>query len=367
MACLTACLFFSCGKKKANDPLGDNGRTKRTENLLAHLASNATKGFLFGQQDATLSKESSSSDSTQTDIKSVCGDSPALVGFDIGGIETSDSLNIYSTPFSLIREQMVSQFDKGGVVTVSWQCKSPGSIADIMENGSRHEEFLSWIDRAAEFLASLETPYGVRVPVIFRPWHENGEKEFGHENGGKDFWWTSSHCSREQYLALWQMTKERFEKVGATNVLFAFSPLAQANASESKYLERYPGDDLIDILGINLYCHAEEGDSISLAKFSQTLSNNLKMLTTVGKRLGKPIAVTETGYQGIKSNDWWTKTLLPAIAPYPISYIMLWRTDHGTTNHYYVPFPGQRSAENFVSFYNAPNTLFLHDINGLYL
>lgn len=358
MACLMACLFFSCGKKKANDPLGDNGRTKRTEKLLAHLASNASQGFLFGQQDATVSKESSSSDSTQTDIKPVCGDSPALVGFDIGGIESSDSLNVFSTPFSLIREQMVSHFDKGGVVTVSWQCKNPGSIADIMEDGNRHEEFLSWIDRAAEFLSSLQTPYGVRVPIIFRPWHNNGET---------DYWWNPSHCSHEQYIALWQMTRERFEKAGATNVLFAFSPLAQADASEAKYLERYPGDDLIDILGINLYCHAKEGDTMALATFSQTLSNNLKMLTAVGKRLGKPIAVTETGYQGIKSDDWWTKTLLPAIEPYPMSYVMLWRTDHSEANHYYVPFPGQRSAEDFVKFYNAPRTLFLHDINGLYL
>lgn len=49
-----ACLLWSCGKKKADDPMGDNGRTQRTENLLYHLKEISSKGYLFGQQDATL-------------------------------------------------------------------------------------------------------------------------------------------------------------------------------------------------------------------------------------------------------------------------------------------------------------------------
>ena len=53
MACLMACLLFSCGKKKADDPMGDNGRTKRTENLLYHLSDITKQGYLFGHQDAT--------------------------------------------------------------------------------------------------------------------------------------------------------------------------------------------------------------------------------------------------------------------------------------------------------------------------
>ena len=361
MACLMACLLFSCGKKKADDPMGDNGRTKRTENLLYHLSDITKQGYLFGHQDATLYGEGWADDSARSDVETICGDMPALVGFEIGGIETGDSLNIYSTPFELIRKEIINQYDRGGVVTISWQCKNPvkgGSIKDIMEDGSKHEAFLGWLDKVAEFMKSLETPYGVRVPVIFRPWQENGENKF---------WWSDSLCTKEQYLALWQMIKERFEKNDVVNVLYAYSPAAPEDASENKYLERYPGDDAIDILGINYYCHAEEDDTTALSAFSQTLGNNLKMLTAIGKKHQKPIAVTETGYRSIKCDKWWTQYLSKAITPYPISYVMLWRNGHELANHYYVPFPGQRSTEDFVTFYNEPRTLFLHDVNGLYL
>lgn len=54
-----------------------------------------------------------------------------------------------------------------------------GSINDIMEGGCKHEVFLGWLDKVADFINSLETPYGVKVPVIFRPWQENGENHFG--------------------------------------------------------------------------------------------------------------------------------------------------------------------------------------------
>lgn len=360
LACLTACLFFSCGKKKAQDALGESGRTKRTERLLAHLSSTASRGFLFGQQDATLSAEGSTHiDSVKPDVQDVCGDSPALVGFEMGGIEKDGSANVFSTPFSAIRREIVAQFDRAGVVSLSWQCAAPSggaSPASVMEGGELHDEFIERVDKTADFIASLVTPYGVTVPVIFRPWQDNGETRQ---------WWNK--CTKEQYLSLWQMTAERFRKKGVTNVLFAYSPCANDAASEAEYLDRYPGDETVDILGINAYCHAQEGDTTALKAFADRLDKNLRMLSEIGKKKGKPIALTETGYRGIKSDDWWTHTLLPAVGKYPVSYVMLWRTSPGEADNYYVPFPGQRSAEDFVTFYNAPKTLFLHDVNGIYI
>ena len=78
------------------------------------------------------------------------------------------------------------------------------------------------------------------------------------------------------------------------------------------------------------------------------------------------IAITETGYEGIPDPKWWTETLLPAIGDYPIAYVLVWRNARERVTHFYAPYPGQASAEDFVAFYNHPKTLFANDVNSLY-
>ena len=89
----------------------------------------------------------------------------------------------------------------------------------------------------------------------------------------------------------------------------------------------------------------------------------LGILTEVGKMKDKPIAITETGYEAIPDSTWWTETLLPVIRKYPISYVLVWRNAREKVTHYYAPYPGQTSAEDFVEFYNNPKTLFAADVN----
>ena len=52
---------------------------------------------------------------------------------------------------------------------------------------------------------------------------------------------------------------------------------------------------------------------------------------------------------------------------HPISYVLVWRNAHNRPNHYFAPYPGQQSTSDFIRFYNAKQSLFLSDINGLYL
>ena len=84
-----AILVMSCSSKsqKADDPLADSGRTQRTENLLTNLiALGDSSVYLFGQHDATMYGigwvADYANDSTvhqRSDVKSVCGDHPALL------------------------------------------------------------------------------------------------------------------------------------------------------------------------------------------------------------------------------------------------------------------------------------------------
>ena len=63
-------------------------------------------------------------------------------------------------------------------------------------------------------------------------------------------------------------------------------------------------------------------------------------------------------------DDWWTNVLYPILENYPISYVLVWSNARELENHYFAPYPGHRSATDFIDFYKKTKTLFLSDING---
>lgn len=380
-----ALLTAACGnnEKKADDPLADSGRTQRTENLLENLKAICDSTvYLFGHHDDTVYgigwEADYSNDSTihqRSDVKSVCNDYPALLSFDLGHIELGDSLNLDGVPFQRIRQEILAHYDRGGMITLSWHVNNPLSggtswvadslkstetktVAAVLEGGEKHDVFLSWLDRVADFLNSLETPYGVKVPVLFRPWHEHT---------GSWFWWGQEHCTPEQYKALWQLTTSRLKDKGVVNALYAYSPGTEPDGNEAKYMERYPGDDVIDLIGLDCYCWAPEADTTQITNYATTLDKNLGMVCAIAKKRQKAVALTETGYECLKKKDWWTATLAPILERHPISYVLVWRNAHNRKNHFFAPYPGQQSASDFIRFYNDKRTLFLQDLNGLYL
>ena len=380
-----ALALCSCGgnQHKASDPLADSGRTARTEQLLENLkALGDSAVYLFGQHDATVygigweaDYTNDSTIHTRSDVKSVCNDFPALLSFDLGHIELGDERNLDGVPFSRIRQEIFAHYDRGGMITLSWHLDNPLSggsswVADslrdvethtveaILEGGEKHELFLTWLDRVADFLNSLETPYGVRIPILFRPWHEHT---------GSWFWWGQQHCTAEQYKALWQLTVNRLKDKGVTNALYAYSPGTEPDGDEARYLERYPGDDIIDLVGLDCYCWAPEADTTQIANYAANLDRNLATVCAIAKQHHKAVALTETGYEGIKTDNWWTSTLAPVLSRHPVSYVLVWRNAHDKPGHFFAPYPGHPSASDFVRFYNAPETLFLRDVNALYL
>jgi len=180
---LTSLLVASCGsRQKAGEPMADSGRTVRTENLLVSMKRIASDGqFMFGHHDDTAYGVGWVGDSARSDVQSVCGDYPAVVGFDLGGIELGRDGNLDGVAADRLRRNIIQHFDRGGMVTLSWHCNNPLSgrhawmadslsdveshtVSQILAEGSTHEKFLAWLDRVADFLNSLKTPYGVRVP-----------------------------------------------------------------------------------------------------------------------------------------------------------------------------------------------------------
>ena len=344
--------------------LGDNEgmkRTAETGNLLASLCRMPETGFMFGHHDDPLYGIGWEFDKGRSDVKCVCGDYPAVMSFDLGRIELGGDKSLDNIPFDRMRREIIAQYQRGGMITISWHLDNPLTggdswdvssaevVSSILPGGENHAKFLGWLDAVAGFMNSLQDENGVKIPILFRPWHEHT---------GSWFWWGQDLCTADEYKQLWRLTYDRLCENGVDNLLYAYSPGSEPN-NEEEYLERYPGDDIIDLLGVDCYQFDKE-------EYIAQMEKSLHILTKVGKEHNKVIAVTETGYETIPDPVWWTEVLLPLVDPYPVSYVLVWRNARERENHYYAPYPGQISADDFVKFYENPKTFFAADVKDLY-
>ena len=297
-----------------------------------------------------------------SDVKNVCGDYPAIMGFDLGGIEMGDQKNLDSVPFTRMTEEIIAHHLRGGIVTLSWHPRNPVTqkfpegtawdvrdsavVKKILTDSLTHEKFEGWMQRVSDFLATLKTADGKKVPVIFRPWHENS---------GSWFWWGEKLCSVDEYKALWNLLQDKLKADGFDNLVWSYSPGCQDNLTAERLLDRYPGDDRVDMIGLDGYQWVPEEKDIFIARTKQ----NLQVLCEVAQAHGLIPAMTETGMKNLTQPDWWSTTLLPAVQDYPISYLLTWRN---YKEEWFGPSTSKPDAPSFIAFYNADKTLFLKDI-----
>ena len=333
----------------------------------------ACKQYWFGHQDDLMYGHSWSAAAeidfslTRSDVYSVTGSYPGVLGIDLGGIEKDKEANLDGNPFSLVRAAIVKHHERGGLVTLSWHLDNPltggnawdnssdAAVASILPDGEGHEAFLVWMDRVAEFISSCRDSRGRQIPVIFRPWHEL--------NGGW-FWWGSKTCTPEQYNALWVMTwKYMVQEKGLQDMIWAISPNAGEELFDS-WTERYPGDEYVDLLGLDTYEHRGADQSAKQAdeQFVTVTGKCLESLSEMAREHGKYLAVTEFGYESVPEQNWWTEVMQKAVDGYPIAYALAWRNASGLPgpHHYFAPWPGQISEADFVEYSNNGKVQFLH-------
>lgn len=358
---LAAGLLVACstGKKdQKNTEEETAARTAETEKLLANLKKTSAQGVMFGHHDDTVYGISWEGEEGRSDVKSVCGDYPAVVSFDLGEVELGGPRNLDKVAFDTLRKEILKQYQRGGMASLSWHARNPKTGGDawdvsdttvvksILPGGENHAKFSEWLGSVADFLNSLKTPEGTKVPVLFRPWHEHT---------GSWFWWGEKLCTPDEYKTLWRMTVDSLRVHGVDNALYAYSTGGEPQDT-TQYLVRYPGDDIIDVIGFDTY-------QFDKAAFVETMDRMLGIVTTLGKAHDKVSALTEVGYEGVPDAQWWTGTLWPVLEKYPtLSYVLVWRNAREKVTHFYAPYPGQVSAADFVEFYKNPKTLFASDV-----
>ena len=356
---LIVCLSLPAQSQIQPAPIDANAH-ERVKALYENLHAGIGTGIFFGHQDALAYGVQWKTGHNRSDIKDVCGAYPAVFGWDVSKLGQRP-FNIDTVDFEQMREWIAFAYKQGGINTISWHMDNPATGGDSWDNrpavkailpgGEKHDFYREKLDLFAAFVGSLKAG-GQPIPIIFRPFHEH--------TGGW-FWWGNKSCTPEEYKALWHFTVQylRDEKE-VHNLLYAYS--TDVFDSEAAYLERYPGDEYIDILGFDDY------HSIKTGANAAVLTRRCRELVRMARERGKIAALTETGVETIPDSNWWTGVLLKRLKADPeasrIAYIMVWR--NARLNHHYGPFAGHASAADFQAFYRDPLTLFAGDRKRLY-
>jgi mannan endo-1,4-beta-mannosidase len=328
-------------------------------NLKSVLDNVSGKYILFGHQDAMAYGIGWNGVFAQSDVKRVTGSHPALFGWEIGNI--GDETNLDKVPFDSIVSYIKYIHSIGGINTISWHARNPITDSDswnltsvdvpsLLPGGSNHALFTAKLDLVADFFLKLTDENGELIPFIFRPWHEMY---------GGWFWWGKTTCTDDDYVKLFRYSINYLrEEKGIKNFLVAFSPDNNFDTKQ-QYLLRYPGDDMVDVLGIDEYGDFKNNrlDRIVI---------RLGIVSDLAKEKGKISAFTETGSDRLEIDNWYTSNLLQVLnaseKTRAISYVMVWRNHD--LSHFYVPYPGHEQENDFVSFTNNKLIFLLDDLNS---
>jgi mannan endo-1,4-beta-mannosidase len=193
---------------------------------------------------------------------------------------------------------------------------------------------------------------GKPIPIIFRPYHEFD---------GSWFWWGKRFCTANEFKALWKETVTYLrDKKKVRNFLYAFSPDRNFKTKED-YIERYPGDEYVDILGFDDYWDfTPDGDGLGWVR------KKLIVISELAKEKNKIAALTETCLESIPNPVWWSDRLMKVINAdsVNIAFAMVWR--NANTTHHYAPYKGDYSADDFFNFSKSENILFNSTLPDLY-
>jgi mannan endo-1,4-beta-mannosidase len=351
-----------------------------TKNLYANLHALAGNGVMFGHQATldygyTWTQRDLAPGELRSDVKDVSGSFPAVYGWDVNhivGVRLNEEQRKNNIQQHLDWNRGI--FERGGVITYEWHMYHPASgqsfydtsavVHRIIPGGDLHHVLTDNLDLAALFFRELAP-----VPVIFRPWHEHN---------GDWFWWCKGSTSEEDFITLWQFTVEYLRDVKKLdNLIYAYSPdrsRIDIDNFEEGYHWGYPGDEYVDIIGIDNYW--DLGHPVNEATPEEQLGHlrrTLQYTVEIANKKGKVAALTETGLEAIPNPTWWTDIMLTSLLhddkTKQITYFLVWRNATKAVeqrDHYYAPFPGQVSADDFVEFRAHPHVLLEDDLPNMY-
>jgi mannan endo-1,4-beta-mannosidase len=329
----------------------DPAATAPARQLYQRLARPCARATLFGHQDDLTAGVDWRDQPNRSDVRQASGAYPAVFGWDAGNVEIGKSYNFNGVPLAGIRAGMRRAAALGGLSTLSWHLNNPltggtawdttaGTVAALLPGGAGHQRYRQNLDSLARFISSLTDAQGQAIPLIFRPFHEST---------GSWFWWGQRHCAATEYVQLWRFTVDYLrQQKHLHNLLLAYSPANFRSAAH--YLERYPGDAYVDVLGLDAYCGTDA------RQFQQQLRQQFAVVAAVARMHHKLSALTETGCSQDVPPRWWTQTLLPVLLRFRPAYVLAWRSRN--RDFMFAPGPGWHGSPDFRAFKRDPGVAF---------
>ncbi|WP_334116709.1 glycoside hydrolase family 26 protein [Ligilactobacillus sp.] len=351
--------------------ISDPNATDQARKLLGYLDSyKKSDDIMFGQQHATDAAQSLTDDQkqpgrTDSDVKGLTNNNPAVVGWDaylsLSGDEAPGVKGDSAQSIRNLSTSMNAVHDSGSIIVLSMHPDNfvtGGNYGDtkgdcvrnILPGGSANAKFNAWLDKLVELSSQLKDKNGEQYSIIFRPFHEQT---------GAWFWWGNGTTTPAQYKAVYRYLVNYLRDHGVHNFLYAFTPGGDLSGNVDRYLETYPGDDYVDILGIDNY---DTGSVIGSDAWMNGLKKDVAMIARLADEKGKVSALTEYGrhlYDNAdnQGKDWYTKVLNTLEGDQDakkISYMFTW-ANFGFPDNIYVPFKGFKDDEvtkDFLKFAN---------------
>lgn len=229
---------------KIEDKLCNPNATENTKRLMSFLLDMYGNRILTGQycENGAFGLESAS-------VWRVTGDYPAVLGLDFSNYSP---LNKECGAKATATDLAIDYWNQGGIVTFCWHWTGPskkyvtgnwygafrteessfklGAALDGSDSEG-YDALLEGIDSIGAEILKLQSE---GVPILFRPLHE--------ASGGW-FWWGADGA--ENYIKLYKLMYNRLvNELGCNNLIWIW------NGQDADW---YPGDEYVDIVGVDLY------------------------------------------------------------------------------------------------------------------
>lgn len=236
--------------------------------------------FLLQQSGSKILSGVQSNHSNRNDmvdlVYETTGKHPALAGYDFLFLHFSPTPASWSwvQDYNDISAQK-EQWAANGLVNYMWHWNVPNSEADwkngvdnynfdgynfytskttfdinaaLTEGTWQNEFIMKDIEEVAGYLQLLEDE---NIPVIWRPLHEAAGNYNLYSSNGAWFWWGKGGA--EPCKKLWRLLYDQLVNVyGLDNLIWVWT-VDVTQGVEDQYLDWYPGNDYVDVVGVDIY------------------------------------------------------------------------------------------------------------------